>query len=87
MDQEREKQLREWLKKPEAKSLQTVLQSKLRLLQERALVECGKSEGENSYNLKSAASMKEAQYYQITMFVLDAITYQEGPFQILKFKP
>jgi len=87
MDQEREKQLRDWLKKPEAKSLQTVIAAKLRLLQEKALLECCKSTVDNAYSLKTTASMKEAERYLITLTVLGEIADQETPFQILKFKP
>ncbi len=87
MDQEREKQLRDWLKKPEAKNLATVIAAKLRMLQEKALLACCKSTGENAYALMTTAAMKEAERYQITLDVLNEIDGQAEPYQILKFKP
>lgn len=87
MDSEREKQLRAWLAKPEAKSLATVLASKSRLLQERALQECFRASGENAYDLKSTASMKEAARYEICQDVLAELVERKEPFEIIKFKP
>ena len=87
MDQEREKQLRDWLKKPEARNLATVIAAKLRAFQEKALLACGKSTGENAYALMATAAMKDAQRYQITLDVLDEIAGQAEPYQILKYKP
>ena len=87
MDQEREKELRAWARKPEFKRLQTVLADKARLLQERALQEHRNATDGNAYDLKSSASMKEADLYLNTVDVLDAIVAQAEPFQVVKLKP
>lgn len=86
MDAEREKQLRAWLNKTECNSLKTVISSKSRWLQEKALIECFASTGSNGYDLKSISSMKEAQRYETFLDVLREVINQTGPFQILKAK-
>lgn len=87
MDQERERELRAWLKKPEARTLQTVLEAKSRLLQEKALQEAFHATDGNSYSLKSSASMRTAERYEMVMQILSEITAQTAPFQVVKLKP
>lgn len=81
------KKLRDWLRKPEAQTLRTVIGAKFRLAQEEALLDGMKADGSNGYGEKATLDLKKASRYATALNVIEEIANPETPLETIKLKP
>lgn len=86
IETDRATKLRDWLKKPEGHTLRTVIATRLRLAQEKALISGMKADNGNSYAAKSIMDLGEAQRYQMFLGILDDIANPDTPLETIKLK-